>query len=86
MAVISGNTGIVFAGYLDDAEEMLTGGKRRALFLCDNNTAAGNLPSIGDRFALGTSGATAAIAAGSIAIVRGVGRLTLGTDDVWGAI
>lgn len=79
MAVISG---ITFLGYIDKPEELLEG-KRRVDLLVDDATAAANLPGIGDALELPNGAMTAKFAAGSRALVLGVGKKWLASDDAW---
>ena len=82
MAVISG---ITFAGYIDEPDELLQG-ERRVLCICDDDTASASLPGLGYNMELKNGGTTANFAAGSIALVRGGSTLVLGTDDTWVAL
>ena len=79
MAVISG---ITFMGYIDSPEEMIPGGKRRCLYMCDSGTAAASLPTSAG-LELASGAVTAVPAPGSLAIVRGGDNKALGTDGTW---
>lgn len=80
MAVISG---ITFLGYLDSPDEMISGGKKRILFLCDDSTAAASLPTTAG-LEMASGAVTAKPAPGSMALVAGVGTKVLKSDGTWG--
>ena len=82
MAVISG---ITFAGYMDRPEELIGGGKRRCLYICDDSTAAESLPTTAG-LELANGAVTAVPAPGSLALVCGGDMLVLKTGGSWGAL
>ena len=75
---------VVFLGYIDEPEELLSGGKRRCLFGVSSIDDVAYLPT-DDGLTLPSGGKTAKPADWSIALVPGGGAQVL-TGGSWGAL